>query len=188
MSLLTLWLPILLSTVTCFILSSIIWMALPIHKKDYNDPGEKEGPMLDAIRSAALAPGAYFFPWCSGGNQKDPAYIEKMKKGPWAMVYLMSGAPRMGKMLGLWFAHLLIASALIGYVGSSSALASGASFGAVFRLIFTASILVHAGYSMPMCIWHGVPWKQLPGRLFDGAAYSLATGALFALLWPAAST
>ena len=45
-----LWLPILLSAVIVFIVSSIIHMALPVHKSDYRKLPDEE-KALDALRA-----------------------------------------------------------------------------------------------------------------------------------------
>ena len=180
--LLQLWLPILLSAVFVFIASSIIWMVLPIHKHDYKDPGEKERPFLEFLRTHGFGPGVYSVPWCHGKDKA--AAMERAKQGPWAMLVVMKNAPNMGKLLGLWMLHLIIIGVVIGYILTNGLLAFGSPFLLVFRLASTAALLAHAGYALPQCIWHGQPWSQLPGRLFDGVVYALITGATFAWLWP----
>lgn len=185
--LLDLWKPILLSAVVLFIASSILWMATPLHKHDYKDPGDKEGPILSMLRSAGMRPGVYYVPWCQGQNPKDPAVAEKLKAGPWAMLKVQSGPPHMGKMLGLWMLHLLIVGLFVGYLASHAGLTPGAKYLSVFRVTGTAALLAHAGYALPMSIWHGNPWSQLPGRLLDGVIYALLTAGVFGWLWPAAS-
>lgn len=185
-SLLSLWLPILLVTLACFIASSVIWMASPLHKHDYKDPGDKEGPILDMLRAHSLEPGVYYVPWCAGAKAKDPEAQSRMKAGPWAMLTVIPGAPNMGKMLGAWAGHLLIVTLLVAYIASVSR-APGAGFAGVFQVTTTAGLLAHGGYALPMCIWHGQPWSQLPGRLIDGVIYAVITGAIFGSLWPAAA-
>lgn len=181
-----LWMPILLSAVLVFIASSIIWMALPIHKHDYKDPGDKEDAILGMLRSASFAPGVYYVPWCQG-KEKDPAAMEKLKTGPWALMTVMGSAPSMGKMLGLWFVHLVIVAVFVAYLASNAGLAAGAEYLSVFRVSGTAAFLAYAGYAMPSAIWHGMPWSQLPGRIFDGLVYALLTAGTFAWLWPGAA-
>src|SRR5262245_41049002 len=118
-SLFSLWLPILVAAVGCFVASSIIWMASPLHKHDYKDPGDKEGPLMDLLRTRGFGPGVYMVPWCGGQNKPSPEVLEKMKAGPWAMLTVMPGQPNMGKMLGLWMLNLLVVSALVGYIAST---------------------------------------------------------------------
>lgn len=181
----SLWLPILVSAVVLFIASSIIWMATPLHKHDYKNPGEKEGPFIDAVRTLGFAPGVYYIPWCQGIKDK-AAMAEKLKAGPWAMLTVMPGPPNMGRNLGMWLVHLLLVGLFVAYIAGLS-LPAGASFLPVFRAAGAAALLAHAGYALPMAIWHGMPWSQLPGRFIDGVIYALLTGAVFAVLWPAAA-
>lgn len=180
-----LWHAILLSAVLVFVASSIIWMALPIHKHDYKDPGDKEGPLLDALRSAGLRTGVYFVPWCQGKSKDEVA--RRMKSDVWALVSVLPGAPNMGKMLGAWLAHQLVVAVFVAYVLTSSGMAPGTAYLTVFRVAGATSLLAHAGYAVPMSIWNGQPWSTVPGRLFDGVVYALLTAGAFAWLWPEAT-
>ena len=56
-----LWLPILLSAVVVFIVSSIIHMATPWHKGDYLKIPDEDKAM-DALRPLAIPPGDYMVP------------------------------------------------------------------------------------------------------------------------------
>jgi len=56
-----LWLPILLSSVIVFVVSSIIHMALPWHKSDYPKM-PNEDRVMDALRPLAIPPGDYMIP------------------------------------------------------------------------------------------------------------------------------
>jgi hypothetical protein len=182
--LLALWKPILLASVLVFVASSIIWMALPIHKNDYKNAGDKEDAVFAAIKNAALAPGVYYVPWCQGEKAKDPEARARMKSGPWAMVSIQGAAPNMGKMLGMWVLHLVIMSTFVGYICAHAGLGKTPEYLAVFRVAGTAAFLAHAGAAFPLSIWNGVPWSQLPGRLFDGTVYAMLTAGCFAGLWP----
>jgi hypothetical protein len=181
-----LWMPILLSAVICFVASSIIWMASPLHKHDYKNPGDKEGPLLEFLRSRSFAPGVYYVPWCQG-KPSDAAMADKLKRGPWAMLTVMPSSPNMGKMLTLWFVHLVIVGVFVAYIASHAGLLRDAEYLAVFRITGTAALLAYAGYALPMCIWHGMPWSQLPGRILDGVIYALLTAGTFGWLWPKAA-
>jgi hypothetical protein len=88
-SLTALWLPILLSAVVVFVVSSIVHMALPWHKNDY-----LKIPNEDAVRAALrplnIPPGSYLVPRPT--DQKEmgsPEFLEKMKTGPVLMVQVM---------------------------------------------------------------------------------------------------
>jgi len=185
MSLLELWLPILVSSVFCFIASSIIWMASPLHKNDYKNPGEQEGPMLEFLRKAGLAPGVYVFPWCTHGKPT-PDMLEKMKQGPWATMTVMPGQPSMAKPLILWFMHLLVIGVAVGYIAAAGGLTAGANYLKVFQLVGTGAFLVHVLGCLPQHIWMGQPWNTLPGRIVDGLIYTGLTAGTFGWLWPKA--
>lgn len=181
---LALWKPILLSAVIVFVASSIIWMATPLHKHDYKNPGDKEQPLLDALKRLAMAPGVYYVPWCHGMDPKSPETQAKMKDNPWAVVTILPGAPNMGKMLGMWMLHLVLVGLFVAYLAAAADLPVGAKYLKVFQVTGTSAFLAHAGYTLPMSIWHAMPWKQVPGRLVDAVIYALLTAGCFAWLWP----
>src|SRR4030095_6336463 len=103
-SLAALWLPILLAAVLVFIASSIIHMVLPYHRSDYKKL-PSEDAVMDALRRFSIPPGDYLTPRPSGPNAlKDPAFVEKRKKGPVALMTIMpSGEWSMGPQLIQWF-------------------------------------------------------------------------------------
>ena len=181
--LIDLWMPILLSAAIVFVASAVIWMASPLHKHDYKNPGDKEGPLLDLLRAKSFAPGVYMVPWCHGQASSSET-AEKMKRGPWAMLTVMPGMPSMGKMLGAWFVHLVIVGVFVAYLATHAGLPRGAEYLSVFRITGTTALMAYVGYAMPMCIWHAMPWSQLPGRVLDGIIYALLTAGTFAWLWP----
>ena len=86
---LSLWLPILLSAVAVFAASSIIHMVLGYHASDYAPvPGEES--VGAAIRGAGVAPGTYVMPYA--GSMKamgTPEFTEKMTRGPVAMITVL---------------------------------------------------------------------------------------------------
>lgn len=175
-----LWMPIVLSAVLVFIASALIWMATPLHKNDYKNPGSSEDAIIAAARG--LAPGVYMTPYCHGADRA--AAAEKMKSGPWAFLTVLPGCS-FGRTLALWFVHLLIIGFFVAYL-TSNARAWGAEYLEVFRIAGTTAFLAYAGYAVPMALWHGLPWRQVPGKLFDALVYALLTAGTFAWLWPAA--
>jgi hypothetical protein len=181
-----LWMPIGLSAVLVFVASSIIWMATPIHKNDYKNPGNAEESILGMLRSAALAPGVYYVPWCHG-KQNNPAAMERMKAGPWAMLTVIQGPPTMGKTLGFWFLYLVVVSVFVAYIAAHAGLPPGTPYLHVFRVAGTAAFMAYAGGAAPLCIWHGLPWSRFPGRLFDAVVFALVTAGTFGWLWPHAA-
>src|SRR5262245_57001651 len=101
----SLWLPIVLSAVVVFVASAIAHMVLPYHRSDFRKLPDEAG-VISALRKSSLAPGDYLFPKPDGPKaMKDPAFLETWKAGPVGRMTIMkpSGAPSMGKPLGLWF-------------------------------------------------------------------------------------
>ena len=75
-----LWLPILLSAVLVFLASSLIHMAIPIHKNDYRKLPD-EDKVLDVLRSTGVTSGrGYIMPFCDHKNMKSPEVVEKFKR------------------------------------------------------------------------------------------------------------
>lgn len=187
MSLTALWLPIILSAVFVFIVSSIIHMALPIHKGDCKKMKGEDG-VLDAMRAGGVEPGMYMFPGAT--SMKDmctPEMTAKMQRGPVGfMTVVPPGGFNMNVSLVQWFGLSLLVSALAGYVGWH-ALGAGAASMKVFQVTGTAGILAYAMGPFQDSIWKGAPWGSTFKFIFDGVVYGLVTGAAFAWLWPAAS-
>jgi hypothetical protein len=77
-----LWLPILLSTVFVFIVSSVIHMALPIHKGDYKKLANEDA-VLESLRANGVEAGCYMFP-CAGSMKEwgSPEMLENARGAP----------------------------------------------------------------------------------------------------------
>src|SRR5438477_9927563 len=83
--LLALWLPILLSAVLVFVVSSLIHMASPWHKCDYPKLSNEER-VMDALRLLAILPGDYMLPRPSSlGEMRSHQLCEPVKMGPMMM-------------------------------------------------------------------------------------------------------
>jgi hypothetical protein len=180
----TLWLPILLSAVIVFIASSIVHMALPIHKNDYRKLPE-EDKVLDSIRTAGVTPGReYRFPFCSMKEMKDPAAQVKFKRGPVGVLTIVpNGSPAIGKSLVQWFLYSILVSIFAAYLTSRSRPA-GTDYLEVFRVAGCTAFL---GYSMALlqnAIWRGETWGVTLKHFFGGLFYGLLSGGTFGWLWP----
>ena len=124
-SIVSLWLPILLSGVAVFIISSIIHMVLQYHKNDFLKlPSEEK--VMDDLRKANIPPGDYYFPRAKDmKDMKSPEFIEKIKLGPVGFFTMIkSGPPAMGKQLVLWFFYSIIVGIFAAYI-AGHALAQG---------------------------------------------------------------
>ena len=182
-----LWLPILVSAVAVFVVSSVIHMCLPIHKGDMKKlPGEEQ--FLAAMRAQKLAPGSYMFPCAeSMKDMGSPEMIAKMNQCPVGNMNVLPNGPwAMGKSLTQWFVLSLFISACAAYL-AGMVLGPGADAKTIFRLTSTAALLGYGLSHVQDSIWKGVGWGISAKFVFDGVLYALATGAVFAWIWPAAS-
>jgi hypothetical protein len=182
-SLTALWLPILLSAVIVFVVSSAIHMLLPYHRSDYKQLPE-EDKLRAALRSAGLQPGLYMFPFCTHKDMNSPAAQEKYKEGPVGMMTVFpSGPPAMPKFLALWFVYSLIIGVFTAYL-TGRTVAFGAHYLVVFRVAGTAAFLAYGLGNLSNGIWKGQPWSVVLKEAFDGLVYGLLTAGTFGWLWP----
>ena len=180
----SLLLPIVLSAVVVFVVSSIIHMALPYHRSDFRQmPGE--AGVMAAIRTANVPAGEYVMPHCgTPANMKTPEYQEKLKAGPVGFVSILPpGGFNMGVSLVLWFLYSLIIGVFTAYV-TGRTLGPGTDYLAVFRIAGTVAFM---GYTMALwqnSIWSKRPWSTTCKFTFDGLLYGLFTAGVFGWLWP----
>ena len=180
----SLWLPIVLSAVFVFIASSILHMVLGYHRADFKRFPDEEGVMA-ALRPFALPPGDYMMPSPAGPNAlKDPAFLEKFKKGPVGTFTInKGGSMNMAPQLVQWFLYCLVVSLFAGYL-ASRAVGPGAEY---LRVSQIASSSAFAAYALGH--WQGAIWyKRSLGmtirNTIDGLIYGFITGGTLGWLWP----
>ncbi len=179
-----LWLPILLSAVAVFILSSIIHMVLKYHNSDFKALPSEEA-VLDDLRKHNIPPGEYHFPHAKDMKEMgSPEFIEKMKKGPVALMTVLENAPpKMGKQLFLWFLYSILVGIFAAYI-AGRALEPGDHYLSVFRF---AGVTAFLGYGLALIqnsIWYKKGWASTFKSLFDSLLYALFTAGIFGWLWP----
>jgi len=184
-SLASLWLPILVSSVFVFIVSSIIHMATPWHKNEYPKLPD-EDRFRNAVGPLAIPPGDYMVPRCSAMKEmSSPEMKEKMDKGPnMVLTVLPNGQITMGKPLVLWFVYSVVVSIFAAYV-ATRALPAAASYLAVFRF---AGVTAFVGYTLAlwqMVIWYNRSTAATLRGTIDGLIYACVTAGAFGWLWPA---
>ncbi len=181
----TLWLPILLSAVVVFVLSSIVHMALPFwHRNDYGKlPNEDQ--FRTVVRPLAIPPGDYLVPCPGAGNpMKDPDHLAKVKEGPVMMMTVMpTGRIGMGKSLILWFVYLLVVGVFAAYV-TGHVFGPGAPSLGVFRFVGVTAFLAYAAALWQQVIWFGRSWTATLRSTIDGLVYALFTAGMIGWLWP----
>ena len=179
-----LWLPILLSAVAVFLVSSIIHMGPFWHKTDYPKI-PTEDKVMEALRPLAIPPGDYMVPRCnSQADMKSPEFLEKRRKGPVMVVtFLAPGPMSMGRPLVLWFLYAAVVSVFAGYV-TGRALPPGTEYMRVFRFASVTAFLGYAGALWQMWIWYHRSLATTIKATFDGLIYALLTAGFFGWLWP----
>lgn len=179
-----LWMPILLSAIFVFVVSSLLHMVVPLHKSDYKGLPAEENT-LTALRNAKIPPGQYMFPHADSMKEAvSPEMVAKFNKGPVGIIVMRSnGMPSMTKSLCSWFLYCILIGVFVAYL-TGMALPPGAN--GVFQIAAIVALLGYGFTSINDSIWKGVSWSVTGKFLFDGACYSLVTGTTFAWLWPAA--
>jgi hypothetical protein len=180
-----LWLPILLSAVTVWAVSAIIWMVLPHHKSDYAKFPDEEAAR-QALAPQNLAPGLYDIPHItSASDLNDPDVVQRFEQGPVGFFTVVpAGVPTMGSKIMLSVAFYFVISVVVAYLAGRT-FAAGADYLAVFRISGTVAWLAYGTATVPDAIWFGRPWAGIAKGLLDALVYALLTAGFFAWLWPA---
>jgi len=183
-SILSLWLPILLSAVFVFIISSVIHTMLTYHKPDFSKlPQEDE--IRDALGKFNIPPGDYTVPYADSSKARNtPEFKEKLAKGPLGFITMMpNGEPGMTSSLIQWFLYSVMVGIVAAYV-TGRVLDAGADYLEVFRI---AGTVAFASYAMALpqnSIWFYRSWPSTLRFMFDGLVYALLTAGTFGWLWP----
>ena len=181
-SLASLWLPVVLSAVAVFILSALVWMVFPWHRKDFAGLPE-ESRAREVLRDAA--PGMYVVPHAAERKDYQSAeFKKKTEEGPVGFLVMMpKGDPSMSRNLVLWFVWTLVVSFTAAYLASRT-LAPGTEYLQVFRVAGTTAWLAYSWAYVQEAVWFGRPWSYVAKQLFDGLLYGLVTAGFFGWLWP----
>lgn len=183
-SIVALWLPILVSAVFVFVVSSIIHMALRYHSNDFaRVPREDE--LMAATRPLEIPAGEYMVPRAASMKaMKEPEFQAKLKAGPvLLMTVFPSGDFKMGAKMLLWFLYSVLVGIFAAYV-AGHAIPVWMGRRAVVRYV---GVTAFAGYSLALLqtsIWWGRRWSTTLKSMFDGLIYALVTAATFVWLWP----
>lgn len=179
-----LWLPILLSAVLVFILSSIIHMAPLWHQHDFPAVPNQEAAR-SAIRALNIPPGDYMMPRTfSAGEMKSQEFQAKLTEGPQLIMTVLPNRPwQMGRTLGLWFLYTLVVSLFAAYV-AGRALPPGGPYLEAFRFAGTTAFAGYALAHWTNSIWYGRSVALASKFTLDGLIYALATAGVFGWLWP----
>ena len=179
-----LWLPILLSAVAVFIVSSVIHMMTPWHKSDYPKlPNEDK--VRDALRPLGIPPGDYFVPCPSDMKEMGTeAFKEKLNQGPnFIMTMFPTGQRGMGGSLVLWFLYSLVVSGSAAFIASRTWGPEAPQRGLI-HFVGLTSWLAYSAALWQLSIWYRRSWLTTIKATIDGAIYAAVTAGIFIWLWP----
>ena len=179
-----LWLPILLSAIAVFVVSSVIHTLTPWHKGDYRQI-PKQDQVMDALRPFAIPPGDYMVPRPTvAAEMRTPEFLAKANKGPVMIVTVMrNGIMPMGSTLALWFAYTVVVGFLAAYV-TGRALPHGTPYLRVFQLAGATAFIGYSAGLWQMSIWYRRAWSTTIKATIDGLIYGAVTAGFFGWLWP----
>lgn len=179
----SLWLPILLSAVVVFILSSLIHMVLGYHKHDYDDVAN-EDTVLSGIRGFGLPPGNYLFPCARSMKEMgSPEFKAKHEAGVSAILTVRPAGAGMGMPLLLWFLYSLVVGVFVAYI-AGRALEPGEHYLQVFRFAGATAFLAYGLAHWQESIWYGRKLGTSIRNTIDALIYALFTAGIFGWLWP----
>ncbi len=180
----SLLLPIVLSAIVVFVVSSILHMVLTYHRNDYKRVPD-ENAVMDALRPFNLPPGDYLVPAAgSPAAMRSEDFKAKVKKGPVVIMTIVPpGPPAMAKNLVMWFIFSLVVSGFSAYV-TGRALGPGASYLEVFRFAGTVAFMGYGLGLVQLSIWYSRNWVTTLKSVLDGLIYGLMTAGTFGWLWP----
>lgn len=184
-ALLSLWLPILLSAVVVFVISSLIHMAIKWHAPDYRGFANEDA-VRDAIRAGNPSPGRYVVPYCADMKQMGGEVMQtKYRDGPVGHIMLApTGVPNMGKYLGLWFLWSLAVAVVAAFLAAQLFGLDPARARAAAKLVGAVTFIAHGFGTVQESIWMARPWSSSVKYLLDAALYGLGSGLVFFWLWP----
>jgi len=181
--LMSLLLPVVLSAVAVFVLSSVIHMAMPWHKNDYVKVPDEDG-LMAAMRPFGLAVGDYMMPRPnSGADFKSPEFMAKVNKGPVAIMTIRPGTWNMGQTMGTWFVFTLLVS-IVAACMTGAVMAPGVDHRRILHFVGAITFLCYAMGGVPQSIWYGRKWSTTFKHALDALIYGAATGAIFMMMWP----
>lgn len=178
--LISLWLPILLTTVMLFFSGFICWMVLPNHKPDWKKlPNETE--FLHKMAEWDIPKGNYAYPYAMDKESMEGENAKKaIEQGTFGTIQAWGGQPSMGNNLLCQVGFLFVTNFCLAYLATLG-VAPGADFMTVFRFVATAAFLTFTAAVVPGAIWFK---NRITGHIIDGVIQAAIAGAVFAWLWP----
>ncbi len=184
-SVFSLWLPIVASAAVVFVVSAMVWMVLPHHKKDFARADDEDG-LMDAVRKSVSGAGMVYFPWADGKEMNTEEYRDKVRAGPVGILRVRDPEAVLDMRASLLKSMVLYlaVSLLVAYVAALG-LEPGAPYMSVFKVVSTTAFLSYGFVGFQESVWFGLPGSVAFKHALDGLAYALLTAGIFGWLWPA---
>jgi hypothetical protein len=179
-----LWLPILLASVLAFLAGFVLYLLLPLHRKDTGMLPDEAG-VLARLRDAGVRPGMYLFP-CPRDMREAaaPEFVARQELGPAGLLIVRPTGPvRMGPALAWMLAYHVVVSLLVAWL-AGQVLGPGTAYLRVFQVTGTAAVMAYVLAVFPFAIWNGVSGRYLLTQVVDGLVWGLVTAGSFAGFWP----
>jgi len=184
-ALIALWLPILLTAVVVFVLSSLVHMVIKWHAGDYNG-FSNEDAVRAAIKAGNPKPGRYVVPFCK--DMKDmgsDTMKKKYQEGPVGHFTLgPSGQPNMGKFLGMWFLWSVVVAIVAAFLATQLFGLDPTRARAAAKLVGAVSFIAYGFGTFQESIWMMRPWSSSAKYVLDSAIYAVGSAAVFYFMWP----
>ncbi len=179
----SLLLPIVLSAVAVFVLTMILHMT-PWHRRDYLRLPDEDG-VMQALRPFNIPPNDYLTPHPGSGDyMKSPEYDAKRDAGPVMVLTVVPLGPwKIGRMMGLWFLFTIVVAAIVACV-VGTIVPPGGHTHTVFHDVAVITFLSYAMGAVPLSIWYARKWSTTLRTAVDALLYALASGGIFAMMWP----
>ena len=184
-ALVVLWLPILVSAVSVFVVSSLVHMLFKWHASDYRSL-PNEDAVREVIRAGQPPPGTYVLPHCADMKaMSGEPMARKYREGPVGFLTLTpNNPPPLLRSLGQWFGFSILVSAIAAVLAAHYVGLTAGGGQAAAKFAGSVAFLAYGFGSIQQGIWEGKPWSSVLKYLLDAALYSLATALVFGWLWP----
>ncbi len=171
--------PIALSGLATHVLSTLFWTAMPHHKPEWQRmPAEDD--FIEWTKKNSLASGQYIFPFAADGKEAGSEEFKRRQGTCNGMLIFWPTPTNMGVAILQTLTFFILAAFVIGYLASLG-LQAGAPFMKVFQFVTTAGLLAHCSAKFPFVFWFR---RRIGMEILDGCVYALATGLIFAAMWP----
>jgi hypothetical protein len=181
----SLWLPILLSAVVVFVISSLVHMVVKWHAFDYKGFANDDA-VRAALRAEQPVQGVkYVVPYCADMKEMTSEVMrKKYAEGPTAVVVFgPNEQPNMGKHLGLWFVLSLVIAVVTTFLTSRFVPLDHAYAARAAKLAGALTFIAYAFGTVQESIWMYRSWRSTATYIADAVLYALGTGAVFLWLW-----